>query len=237
MHSIVVGTETIEYLVTRSDRSTTRLIVNPDGAVEVRTSLDRPDKSIASFVQCKARWILRQQVYFESFRPRVPERRFVSGETVRYLGRQYRLRIECMDREDVKLLGGHLRVFAPRDAGQDLPRRLVEGWYKNRAKDIISKRLAICLAKASPHGVTEPPLLIHWMTRRWGSCTPAGRVLINPLLMIAPLDCVDYVVMHEMCHLKHPSHSHAFYRLLDTTMPDWPQRRIRLASLGQHLTM
>ena len=74
------------------------------------------------------------------------------------------------------------------------------------------------------------------MKRRWGSCGPSGRILLNPDLVIAPVDCIDYVVVHELCHLKHGYHDRAFYRLLSTVMPDWRRRRERLDDLGTHLT-
>ncbi|MEM9064036.1 MAG: SprT family zinc-dependent metalloprotease [Planctomycetota bacterium] len=225
------------YSIVRASRTRTRLIVTPDGGVEVRTDRDRCGASIAKLVQSKAQWILRQQEYFERFRPRDPNRTYVSGETVRYLGRQYRLKIERGSESSVKLRGRFLIVRLPTRCHEGSERELVRGWYKSRASDVLAKRLMLCQTHAAPHGIHKPALTIRWMTRRWGSCTPGGRLILNPLVVLTPIDCVDYVLMHELCHLKHSAHNRAFYRLLDVVMPDWRLRRERLDRHGKHLAL
>lgn len=236
-NAVVVGRESIVYSVVRSERKSTCLLVKPTGKVEVRSNHSRSDESLALFVRRRARWIIRQQEYFETFRPRDPERRYVSGETVRYLGRQYRLKVQEGEEAVAGLRGPHLVVTLPQlgDDQRESAGRIVRDWYKARARELLHKRMLHCLERLAPHGVAEPPLLIRWMTRRWGSCTPKGRLVLNPLLLIAPIDCVDYVVMHELCHLKHPRHDRGFYQLLDTTMPDWRVRRKRLEKCGQYV--
>lgn len=235
--SAAVGSKSIAYTVSRSSRKTTRLVVDPNGQVEVRTDHCRSEESIEEFVRRRARWIFRQQEYFESFRPRDPRRRYVSGETVRYLGRQYRIRLQHGDDESVKLRGQYLVVRIASGVAEDSAQHLVRGWFQEKAFELLPKRIALCLVHASRHGIQSPPLIVRWMTRRWGSCTPNGRLVLNPLLLITPVDCVDYVVMHELCHLKYPTHSKAFYLLLDVTMPDWRRRRRRLEQNGRHLSL
>jgi predicted metal-dependent hydrolase len=78
------------------------------------------------------------------------------------------------------------------------------------------------------YGVERPPLMVRRMEQRWGSCTPSGRALLNPHLILASTACIDYVVVHELCHLQHPHHGRDFYELLGRMMPNWKDRKAKL---------
>ncbi len=227
----------IEFRVLRGARTRARLIVRLGGQVEVRVPQGASDDWIDDVVKRRRRWILRQQVYFEQFRPREPERRYVNGETVRYLGRQYTLRIQKHGRVGAGLRGRYLEVCVRKAGGVDHVRDTVRNWYRNRAQEVIARRAAACLPLIRAHGIELPTIQLRPMSRRWGSCTAAGRVLLNTYLVLAPTDCVDYVLVHELCHLRHRRHDEAFYQLLSTVMPDWPRRRQRLEQHGPFLTL
>ncbi|NLX24253.1 MAG: M48 family metallopeptidase [Phycisphaerae bacterium] len=227
----------IEFHVVRGDRARARLVVRPGGQVEVRVPKEASDDWIDDVVKRRRRWILRQQVYFEQFRPREPERRYVNGETVRYLGRQYTLRIRKHGQGKAHLKGRYLEVCVRPSDDLEVVRDAVQAWYRSRAEEVIARRAEPCLALMHAHGIEAPTIRLLRMTRRWGSCTGKGHVLLNPYLVIAPTDCVDYVLVHELCHVRHPRHDEAFYRLLTTVMPDWPRRRRRLEKYGPFLTL
>ena len=111
------------------------------------------------------------------------------------------------------------------------PRSLVASWYDDHAKAIFKNRMSVCLANCSSLKLPSPPkLFVRPMKRRWGSCTKQGRITLNVDLVKAPIHCIDYVIVHELCHLKIHDHSLAFYRLLSRVMPDWPTRKQRLDS-------
>jgi predicted metal-dependent hydrolase len=172
-------------------------------------------------------WIRRQQAYFSRFLPKLPPRCYVSGETHRYLGRQYRLRVVEGPEESAKLRGKFIWVETARKADSGGVRRLVEGWYVFHAKVRFSRSLAECLARF--HGrVGTPQLRLRRMPKRWGSWTHRGVIYLNPELILAPPSCIDYVVTHELCHLAHGHHGPAFYGLLQRVMPDWVERKERL---------
>lgn len=234
--SIMVGSEKLPYVIVRTSRKTSRLVVDPSGSVEARVPSNRSDESIENFVRSKVRWIIRQQDYFASFRPHDPQRQYISGETIRYLGRQYQLRVKQSEQESAKLIGKHLVIEADTSTISSDVRRVVLDWYRARAADIFHRKASHLLETMAAHGVGEAKITLRWMTRRWGSCTPSKRIILNPLLVINPIDCVEYVIAHEMCHLKVPNHGDEFYRLLSTVMPDWQNRRDRLGRSGTHLS-
>lgn len=224
---VTYGARRIEYAINRGERSRARLVVSPHGAVEVRVPVDYPDVKIPELVKSRSSWIVKQQDYFERYRPRELPRQYVSGESLRYLGRQYRLRITRGDTSRVHLRGRVLQVSV---AVPDAARKVITVWLRTRAEVVLAERLERCASVARRHGVREGPVQIRQMQRRWGSCTAAGRILLNPKLVQVPVDCIDYVIVHELCHRRYPNHGIRFVRLLDTMLPDWRARKQRLDS-------
>jgi predicted metal-dependent hydrolase len=173
--------------------------------------------------------VLRQQRYFEKFLPTHPGARYVSGETHLYLGRQYRLRIHQRAKAEVKLLAGRLHIWTPDCTNSASIRMLLDEWYRDHANQIFARRLAICLEQCPALRRRRlPHLLLRRMSHRWGSCTKSGSVLLNLELIKTPTHCIDYVIVHELCHLHVHNHSPAFYRLLGRCLPDWERRKARL---------
>jgi predicted metal-dependent hydrolase len=126
------------------------------------------------------------------------------------------------------LVGRYFEVRTARPRDPDHTRTLLERWYREKAYRILRERFERGVALMTAYGVGCPPLGIRKMERRWGSCTPDGRVLLNPRLVLAPTASIDYVVVHELCHLLHPHHGRPFYDLLARVMPDWEDRKTRL---------
>lgn len=236
LRTLDLGDALIPYQVNRGRRTKARLVVSPNGKVEVRVPAHVSDEWIDAFVSRRRHWVIRQRQYFDQFRPREPDRRYVNGETVRYLGRQYTLKLVTSPEQRARLLGRHLVASVPETRDAERVRGAVQSWYRARAQDVFARRAERCKEIFAPHGVRDPDIVLRSMRRRWGSCTRKGRVLLNPYLVIAPTDCIDYVIIHEMCHLKRPRHDEAFYRLLSTVMPDWSLRRRRLEKFGPYLT-
>jgi hypothetical protein len=229
--TIEYGDATIRYRTTFSDRSTLAIRVEPDQSVEVRAPQGANDSAVREKVRKRARWILDQQSYFASFvREQVP-REYVSGETHRYLGRQYRLKviqIERGDPERVKLIGPYFRIYTRRKGDPEHVKAQLDAWYRSHAKAKFAERLDALGRVMRKYGVDKPPLQVRRMSKRWGSCTPQGRIILNLDLIRAPRLCIDYVIVHELCHLRHPNHGAAFYRLLGRVMPDWEEVKARL---------
>lgn len=230
------GDVTIAYRVRRVVRRTAalRIHVEADGAVTVSAPVGTSDKDVAEAVRHRAAWIWRHvQARSSIHRPDV--RQWVSGESCRYLGRRYVLKIVCHESSSdvVRLAGGQLRVHTSR-ADRARVRQLVQAWYRARAAEWLKARVAELSARL-PWVRRSPPVALRSMRSRWGSCSPAGRLTLNPLLIRAPREAVDYVIVHELCHLRHHDHGAAFYRLLGRYVPRWKEIKRRLDESAEAL--
>lgn len=222
------GRVEIPYTYDLSKRKTLVINVHPDLAVEVLAPLDTPADVIRARVVKRGAWIQKAWREFELFLPKQPPRRYINGETHRYLGRQYRLHSEQGDKDSVKCLRGYLRVISRVEISPERIKVLLEGWYREQAHRVFRERLTECCKRASVEGIQEPPLVIRKMETRWGSCSRKGRVNLNLSLIKATKECIDYVIMHELCHLKEQHHGPRFWHLLEKLMPDYRDRRKRL---------
>ena len=223
------GSTRIRYAIVRRDRRTLEIAVEPDLRVAVAAPMEASLEDISAKVRKRAVWIVRQQRYFSQFLPRRPPRRYVAGETHLYLGRQYRLKVEQHIQAGVKLSRGfiHVRTHAPSQSG--ITQELVDAWYRDRAHVKFRERLDESLNLfADPEAMRPVSLIIRRLERRWGSMSPGRRLLLNPRLVEAPVDAIDYVITHELCHVEVPHHGPAFFALLDRVMPDWERRKERL---------
>jgi len=228
-HAIRYGTHVIAFGIVRRDRKTLEIAVEPDCSVTVSAPYDAPVEAIEAKLYKRAAWVLRQQRYFAQFMPRTPERRFIAGETHLYLGRQYRLKVVPHVQAAVKLVRGFIVVQSHRPSRPEETQALVEGWYRERAHLKYPERLEINLARfPDPEAFRPRGIVVRRMARRWGSMSPGGRLLLNTRLIQAPVDAMDYVITHELCHIAEPHHGAAYFDLLDRVLPDWPRRKERL---------
>ena len=225
---IAYSTHALRYRLRFSARETLAISVYPDGTIEVIAPNGTVREEVESRLRKRARWILRQLLFFEQFRPRSPERRYVGGETHLYLGRQYRLKLTKGKMDEVKLKGAYLHVTSPVGDDPNHVKCLVTQWYRKKAEPRLNERFEVISRRVKRSACAPSPPILRSMTRRWGSFNKAGRVLLNPDLIRAPTTCIDYVIAHELTHLIHPNHGADFYEMLEALMPDWRHRKARL---------
>jgi predicted metal-dependent hydrolase len=218
----------LEYRLRFSARRTIAITVHPDRSIEIVAPRGTPQDEVEVRLRKRARWVIRQLLHFEQFRPRSPKRRYVGGETHLYLGRQYRLKLIRDTSEGVKLKGSFLTVACPDRKNARRVKSLVCAWYREKGHDRITERFHAIAPRFVRLGCVPPTPILRSMPRRWGSFSRGGRILLNPDLIRAPVACIDYVITHELIHLIHPNHSPGFHDLLDTLMPDWRARKERL---------
>lgn len=215
-----------------SDCRRLSITVHPDCRVTARAPLGYGADIVKSRLEGRASWVARQVCFFEQFMPLPIERKFVSGETHYYLGRQYRLRIRTGEPARVRLVGSFFEMELPEPANRAKAKVQMQDWYTAHAKDLLRKRLDLHYPLFSRMGAPVPMVSYRRMTKRWGSCSALGAITLNTELVKAPLHCVDYVIVHELCHLLCQRHDHRFFRLLGRVMPDWEKRKKRLESFA-----
>lgn len=211
----------------RRDRSTLAMSVRPDGVLELKAPKGASLESIRAKVKARLRWIVRQRIQFrEMQRDKVPLR-YESGATHTYLGRQYRLKVTKAPASSVHLKGAYIHIASPSKRPAQV-KALLDGWYRERALAQFTARLEKWKPWCAARNLPTPQARLLRMPKRWGSAHRNGRIFLNPELIKAPAICVDYVIAHEICHLKHQRHDRAFHRLLCSLLPGWQQVKARL---------
>ena len=235
--SIMYGNKEIHYTLIRSQDvlGKIRIHVYPNACIEVEAPQDNSDDDIKIAIRKRARWISNQLDDIEHNKKYVLPREYVSGETHFYIGRRYSLKImETKDRiQTVKLKSGRIEVTT-RINDPVVIRRKLKMWYQEKALEYFQKRIIEIVDNIDwIHEV--PPVKIVKMQKQWGSCTPDNTIHLNPWLIRASSDCIDYVIIHELCHLCERNHSKAYYTLLGKYCANWRQIKIKLDGMAELL--
>ena len=232
VHTVLFGGDRIDFRLRRTNRRTLAITVQPNLGVMVTAPRKAALESVLGKVRKRADWIRRQQRFFREFLPQTPPRRYLSGETHRYLGRQYRLKVVEAEESSAKLAGRFIWVHTRSKQDTARVRKLVAAWYLAHARERFARSVAESAARLGTRLPSPLRVLLRRMPKRWGSWTRRGVIYLNPELVKAPGSCIDYVVTHELCHLVHGHHGPAFYALLHRAMPDWEQRKQQLEREG-----
>lgn len=223
--------------VRRTGRKKTISIGVQDGEVVVLAPRHVPNSEIRDLIDRKSDWI-RKTLEIHSNRARSGARRFVDGEVFPYLGREYPLRVLRGLEPNARLRGGAIEVHVPPGLTPGRMSRSVRAaflrWYRVRAEAIITERTAYFAEamKVRPQRIT-----LKDYKSMWGKCTAAGAITYNWKLVMAPRPIVDYIVVHELAHLRHLNHSPRFWALVEATLPDHRESRDWLRLNGHLLTI
>lgn len=224
---IQFGSKRIDFVLHFLERKSLTIKVYPDLKVEVLAPISTELGIIKSKVRHKAPWILKQIEFFYSFQPGTKPRKFVNGETHLYLGRQYRLKVVPDSINEIKAFRGQLLIHAV-DTNKTALEKQLKQWYRQKADIVFSKMLQEVLPKFKRYKIQKPGITIRFMAKRWGSCTPSGKIILNTELIKAPKGCIEYVVAHELAHLVHHNHTKEFLELQNRIMPDWKKWKAKL---------
>lgn len=228
-HAIRYGNTVIPFQLMRRPRATLAIEVHPDGQVHVIAPENADLEQINAKIIKRAAWILKQQQEFRSYPPPLATREFVSGETYRYLGRQYRLKVIETNEERTRLWRAHIEVRTRQPGNREHVGRHLRNWFRHNARRVFQERYEYSRKLAASHGIRHSGgFRLLRMEKRWGSCTAEGKLQLNPALIAAGKDCIDYVIVHELVHTVEHNHGPDFYRLLTAILPDWQATRNRL---------
>jgi predicted metal-dependent hydrolase len=223
------GSEVLESITTQNniqiikkDIKNITLKVKPTCEVILTAPLLTTDEHIEYFLKKRKDWINKKVAFYqENYKPQIKE--YVSGENVKYLGRNYRLKIIQSDDECVKLQRGYIQIFIKNKSNLERKKKLLNDWYYRRAESYFEKIIA---KYSSIVNVNVQNIRIRQMKTRWGSCNSAKSYInLNSELIKKPSNAIEYVIFHELAHLIHPNHSKKFYNYLSTYMPDWKKRK------------
>lgn len=235
METVEYGGEELSFSITRNANlpAKIRIHVYPNSSIEVEAPENESMAHIKKAVLKRARWISKQREEFDLTRRYALPREYTNGETHFYLGRRHKLKVEIDRRQSsvVKLVKGQIFIRTRVDDKAALKRRL-NNWYFEKADKYIRHRLKL-VADETSWVSAVPPMKLVTMSKQWGSLSPQGIVHINPFLVKAPVDCIDYVLCHELCHFVERNHSRRFYRLLQSRLPDWEHRKSKLDGLAE----
>lgn len=226
--TVTWGSHSIPYQLIFSERKTIGISVYPDLSVVVKAPLGAESDKIQHYLRKRGAWIVKSQREFEKYLPKLPPRRYIGGETHRYLGRQYRLKVEQGESESILLTRGYYRITTKSLTNSEKIKELLFDWYRKKAEEIFYDRVVFCHQKMIRENLPFPEIVIRLMKKRWGSLSIKGKMTLNLFLIKAPKECIDYVVFHELCHLKIKHHGPKFWRLLEKYLPDYDERRKKI---------
>jgi hypothetical protein len=242
--TVTHGGTTVAYVVVRSRRRrrTMQITHHPEHGVRVAVPARTAQWVVREFVEKRARWIVRTAAE-ATVRP--APLRFVTGETLLYLGEPLsivdseRWTVDRRARQAALALeGGVLRIAVPGGLDEAMRREVVQravvGWYRERAQEHLATRAAFWGERV---GYSSPRVLAREQRTRWGSCSADGTLRFNWRLIMAPPDLIDYVVVHELTHIRLRNHSAAFWRELARTIPGHLPLRARLREFGRQLAL
>ena len=231
MKEFIFGTFIYEYQLIKQDRKTLSLTVTPDLRIIVKCPENADSERIESFLQKKWFWLEKQLSFFKKYQRKIYEKEYVSGEGYFYLGRQHKLLVRKGRGDTATLTRGQLTVHTIKSVSDSRHnKKLVDSWFANKTSRVFQDRFTEMLFKFDYKNT--PKLSIREMKRRWGSFYNQDRIFLNPKLIHTSKDCIDYVITHELCHIKYKNHDKKFYELLNQKFPKWEKVKEKLETIG-----
>jgi len=222
----------IEYDLLRSDeRKTADIVIERDGHISVRAPRHISDSEIDAVVARKRLWIYRNLAEWRDLNATRVMREWVNGEGFLYLGSSYRLLLVQEQDESLKLKDGRfcLQRKLVETGGEEAARQVFEEFYTAKGVERVGKRVVHFAPRV---GVSPSSSEVKEIGYRWGTCAADGRLSFHWKCMMAPPKVIDYIVVHELCHLHHRDHTEAFWNEVDKVMPDYYERKNWLRANG-----
>jgi len=241
MPSIKYGTTIIEYSLEHSvKKQDVTIAVDWNSGVSVVAPVRINQEDLEAIIRKKCPWILKKLIEFREIHDPQKPLKFLSGEKIQYLGRRYKLKVHRMPADvkpELRFLNNRFVATVPSNMGAnqtEILRTLCVNWLKSKGHEKLQDRVKHFSNMMS---LSPSQLIVKDQEKRWGSCTKSGAILINWRIMMAPMRIVDYVVVHELAHLKYPDHSTDFWKTIQSVMPDYGQRKEWLRINGPSLQL
>lgn len=230
------GTKELEFYVEYKNRKTIGISVEPPNTIIVAAPLNTSEEEIKKVVKSKGTWIVQKLYSFKNMEHIKINREFINGESFMYLGRNYSLQIHIDTLQkipSVKLFRGKFNVIVNEKSDVTI-KEAMEAWYRDKTEEQINKRMKYYqkFFKKEPTAIR-----IKEQKKRWGSCTANDELLFNWRCTMAKTNALDYIIVHEMCHMYHKNHSQEYWDLLSSIIPDYEVRKNWLKNYGVRLDL
>jgi predicted metal-dependent hydrolase len=224
----MIDNKIIDYKVIHSGRRSIGISVSPDTGVIVRAPYRTSIKTIEALVVSKSVWIRK---HLENYRSsvRINNNRIFSDGAITLLhGREHRIRLTESNKYFIRLTGDIIEIGLKNISENKIAGAMLEKWYRIIAEGIFRKKFEDMLVRFRDHSFAPSEFKVRALKRRWGSCSSKGKITISSELVKLDEIYLEYVILHELCHLRHHNHGKEFYELLSEVFPDWKQRRSEL---------
>lgn len=227
----IFGSFVYHYDLVMQDRKTLSLTITPDLQIHLKSPHKADSLRIESFLQRKWFWLEKQLRFFKKYQRKIYQKEYITGEGFLYLGKQYKLLVKRANENKVLMLKGLLLVYTTESVENGRhTKKLLDTWYKNKLEKIFIERYEQMKLKFDYNKM--PTLVIREMQKRWGSFLDNSKVILNPKLIYTSKDCIDYVIVHELCHMKYKHHNKYFYTFLKKKYPKWKKVKDKLETIG-----
>jgi len=221
------GKYSYQYYLIKQNRKTVSLTIQPSLKIILKCPLGFTDEKINRFLKRKWNWLEKQLKHFQKYKKTDYKKDYVSGESFLYLGRQYKLVVKKAKKNSISLAKNQIHIFTIKPINnKQNNKRLLEKWYEERTSYIFKNQLKETAKKF--HYDFIPNLIIRKMNKRWGSYLQSKKIILNPELIKASKDCIDYVITHELCHMTYKKHDKKFFKLMDSKIPHWEKLKEKL---------
>jgi len=224
----------IEFEVIYKKRKTISIEVNLEGKVRVSVPVNLDNKQILDVIKRKANWICTKQDELRERGSIRPANKYVNGEKYLYLGNEYFLELFCNEavkRPKVEINNDIIKI-SYKEINSDIVRSILELWYREKTLEIVTKRVEIYKKFFND---SPKELKVKQQKRRWASCTYDNRILFNWRISMAPIEVIDYIVVHEICHMDFKDHSKNFWNRVKSVMPNYEVYQLWLKENGVRL--
>lgn len=219
----------VEIFIEYKRRKTIKLSIKSDLSVQIVAPLRTPKKYIKQLIENKRNWIslhrdkMKQNISIPNIR------KYDDGEKFYVMGKPYNLRVVQSDHDKIMVFQNDIFMYTKKKEDIDYKRRHMEKWYKDIAYEKLKKIYDKVCRKFDVIYNQKPELYFRKMKARWGSYSPIdNKILLNSQLIKVPEECIEYVIVHELCHVRYRNHKKEFYDFLEIFLPDWKFRRQEL---------
>lgn len=226
IYKLQIPDREIEINMEFSFRKRLTLTVYPNCRIVARIPYGLSQRKLEDYFQNKSNWMIKHLDHFESHPPET-EKNYINGETFSYLGKKYTLQLH-QGTSHIMLKNEQLILRTKDIKDKESIQKMLDRWYRKEAIKKLSARYFTKLEQLEYLDLPTTTLRFYKMKRRWGSCSSKHLITLNTELIKKDKELIDYVIVHEICHLKIPAHNKAFYSLVESIIPNWKDRKKRL---------